>query len=50
MPYDFSAASASVPRAIARRGEHNADALGDWLGYDHARIGELTAGGVLLSS
>jgi len=50
MPYDFSAASASVPRAIARRGEHNADALGDWLRYDHARIGELTAAGVLLSS
>lgn len=50
MPYDFSAASAGVPRAIARRGEHNTDALGDWLGYDQARIGELTAAGVLLSS
>jgi CoA:oxalate CoA-transferase len=50
MPYDFSAASASVPRAIARRGEHNADALGDWLGYDQARIGELTAARVLLCS
>ncbi|HTZ94027.1 MAG TPA: CaiB/BaiF CoA-transferase family protein [Streptosporangiaceae bacterium] len=49
MPYDFSAASASVPRGIARRGEHNADAIGDWLGLDPAVIADLTARGVLLS-
>jgi CoA:oxalate CoA-transferase len=48
MPYDFSAASASVRRAIARRGEHNTEALTEWLGYDQARIGELTATGVLI--
>jgi CoA:oxalate CoA-transferase len=50
MPYGFSAASASVPRAIARRGEHNADALGDWLGLSAAQVDKLAADGVLLSS
>ncbi len=50
MPYDFSAASASVRRGVARRGEHNADALGDWLRLDPAVIADLTARGALLSS
>ncbi len=49
LPYDFSAAAASVRRAIARRGEHNADALADWLGLSAAQIDELAATGVLLS-
>jgi CoA:oxalate CoA-transferase len=48
MPYDFSAASAAVPRGVARRGEHNAEALADWLGLDDVAIGKLTASGVLL--
>lgn len=50
MPYDFSDASASVRRGVARRGQHNADALADWLGLDDAEIGTLIANGVLLSS
>ena len=48
MPYDFSAATATVRRGVARRGENNAEALGDWLGYDQARISELSAAGVLI--
>ena len=50
MPYDFSAATAAVPRGVARRGEHNAEALSDWLGLEPAAITDLTARGVLLSS
>jgi CoA:oxalate CoA-transferase len=48
MPYDFSAATAAIPRGVARRGEHNAEALSDWLGLDPAAITDLTARGVLL--
>jgi CoA:oxalate CoA-transferase len=48
MPYVFSAATAAVPRGVARRGEHNAEALADWLGLDPAGIADLTARGVLL--
>jgi CoA:oxalate CoA-transferase len=48
MPYQFSGASAAVRRGVARRGEHNADALRDWLGLDAAGVGALVAGGVLL--
>jgi CoA:oxalate CoA-transferase len=50
MPYDFSAATAAVPRGVAQRGEHNAEALSDWLGLDPAAITDLTARGVLLGS
>lgn len=50
MPYDFSAASATVRRAIARRGEHNAETLTEWLGLDAAAISALTDRGVLLAS
>ena len=49
MPYDFSAASASVRRGVARRGEHNAEALADWLGTDEAAIAKLATSGVLLA-
>ena len=48
MPYGFSAATAGVRRGIARRGEHNAEALSDWLGLDAAAIGRLTQTRVLL--
>jgi CoA:oxalate CoA-transferase len=48
MPYDFSAATAAIPRGVARRGEHNTEALSDWLGLDPAVITDLTARGVLL--
>jgi CoA:oxalate CoA-transferase len=48
MPYQFSAASAAVRGGVARRGEHNFDALADWLGLDAASIQALAADGVLL--
>jgi len=50
LPYDFSAASASVRRGIARRGEHNLEALADWLGLDPAAVQELAASGVLITA
>ena len=50
MPYRFSAASAAVRRGVARRGEHNSEALADWLGLDAAAIQALAADGVLLSA
>jgi crotonobetainyl-CoA:carnitine CoA-transferase CaiB-like acyl-CoA transferase len=50
MPYQFSAASAAVRRGVARRGEHNSDALADWLGLDAAAIQALATDGVLLSA
>lgn len=49
MPYDFSAATASVRGGVARLGEHNAAALADWLGLDAAAISVLEASGVLIS-
>ena len=49
MPYQFSGASATVRRGIARRGEHNVDALGDWLGLDPVAVGALATDGVLLA-
>jgi len=48
LPYDFSAATAAIPRGVARRGQDNAEALSDWLGLDPAVITDLTARGVLL--
>jgi CoA:oxalate CoA-transferase len=50
MPYQFSAASATVRRGVAQRGEHNSDALADWLGLDAAAIQALAADGVLLNA
>jgi len=50
MPYQFSGASVAVQRGVARRGEHNADALADWLGLDAAAVAALAADGVLISA
>src|SRR5215469_12257605 len=49
LPYEFSAASATVRRGVARLGEHNAEALADWLGLDKAAVAALTASGALIS-
>jgi len=49
MPYEFSAASPAVPRGVARRCEHNADALADWLGLDAGAVAALAAQGVLIA-
>jgi len=48
LPYEFSAASTAVRRGVPRHGEHNAEALADWLGLDTAMVTELTADGVLI--
>ena len=50
LPYDFSGASAEVRRGVARRGEHNAEALADWLGLDADAVAAMAAGGVLITS
>jgi CoA:oxalate CoA-transferase len=49
MPYEFSAAAASVRRGVAGRGADNAEALADWLGLAAADVAALTTDGVLLS-
>jgi CoA:oxalate CoA-transferase len=49
LPYEFSAASAAVRRGVARRGEHNAEALADWLGLDAGAAATLTSAGVLIT-
>ena len=46
-PARFSAARNEIRGAAARRGEHNRDVLGDWLGYEASRIDALEAAGVL---
>src|SRR5215472_4369510 len=43
LPYEFSDASVTVRRGVARRGEHNAEALADWLGLAEAAVVALTA-------
>ena len=47
-PYRFSAAEAGVRRPAAYRGEHNYEALIDWLGADASDIDEWHRAGVLL--
>jgi len=49
MPYGFSAASAALRHGVARRGEHNAEALADWLSLDENDVATLTASGVLIA-
>jgi crotonobetainyl-CoA:carnitine CoA-transferase CaiB-like acyl-CoA transferase len=48
MPYEFSAGSASVRRAVASKGEHNAEALAEWLGLDETAVASLTGRGILI--
>ncbi|MPY93569.1 MAG: CoA transferase [Acidimicrobiia bacterium] len=47
-PYRFSAAQAGVRGPSAYRGEHNYDALEDWIGLSKTEIDELHTSGVLL--
>jgi CoA:oxalate CoA-transferase len=49
MPYQFGAGPVSVPRGVPARGEHNADALGDWLELDEPAVAALTRRGVLIT-
>lgn len=46
-PYHFSDARASVRGPAPYRGEHNAEILDDWLGYNDAQVAQLTDAGVL---
>lgn len=50
-PYNFSSSQSGIKTGMRppRRGEHNAEALKDWLGADAARLEGLTIKGVLLS-
>ena len=48
-PYRFSAADAGVRRPAAYRGEHNYEALGEWLGCSDARRTRLSSKMLLLS-
>jgi crotonobetainyl-CoA:carnitine CoA-transferase CaiB-like acyl-CoA transferase len=47
-PYRFSAAEAGVQRPAAYRGEHNADALKDWIGASDKEIAGWHESGILL--
>ncbi|GAC1517167.1 MAG: CaiB/BaiF CoA-transferase family protein [Acidimicrobiales bacterium] len=46
-PYRFSAAASGVRGGAPRRGEHNAAVLGDWLGWDAAKVRALEEAAVL---
>jgi crotonobetainyl-CoA:carnitine CoA-transferase CaiB-like acyl-CoA transferase len=50
-PYRFSSSQSGIKSGMRppRRGEHNEEALKDWLGADAARISGLTEKGILLS-
>jgi CoA:oxalate CoA-transferase len=48
LPYEFSAGVATVRRGVPRHGEHNTEALTDWLGLDTTDVAALTADGVLI--
>jgi CoA:oxalate CoA-transferase len=49
LPYRFSAAQPAVRRPAPRRGEHNAEALADWLGMDQHAVAALERSGILLA-
>jgi CoA:oxalate CoA-transferase len=49
LPYSFSGAQPSVRRPAPRRGQHNTEALADWLGLDQPAIAALTRAGILLA-
>lgn len=48
-PYRFSNATSGVRGPASHRGEHNAEALKDWLGMDHDAVAALVRNGVLSS-
>lgn len=48
-PYRYSNASAGVRGPAPHRGEHNAQVVAEWAGYDSVKIDDLTAASVLLS-
>ena len=48
-PYRFSAARSGVRGPAPHRGEHNVEALGDWLGKTPEQVSALEAAGVLSS-
>ena len=47
-PYRFSAADAGVRGPAPHRGEHNLEALQDWIGCDENEVAKWTEAGVLL--
>jgi CoA:oxalate CoA-transferase len=47
LPYRFTRSEVRARRPAPRRGEHNAEVLGEWLGLERARVAELAAAGVL---
>jgi len=48
-PYHYSDATSQVRGGPAFRGEHNTEALADWLGLAGDAVEQLTADGVLLA-
>ncbi len=48
-PYRFSAATAGVRAGASFRGEHNHEALADWLGLEKSEVDQLAEAGVLVA-
>jgi CoA:oxalate CoA-transferase len=49
LPYSFSGAQPSVRRPAPLRGQHNTEALADWLGLGQPAIAALITAGILLA-